>query len=210
MLDLMAVDNIFDKLSKYIKREVELVVCGGVSMLINYGNRKATCDVDCLCLESDILTIANKHADDLGLTFGWLNSDVAYTKSYAWTLFEYKKFWKSYGNLRIYTISDLPLLCMKLTAWRPDSFDKEDCTAIINAIKSECTVRDVYDCLLKLYGTTSCLSVDAELFLQNAFGVQSPIVDTESIKSLACMVKLHMQSIDDLPEYINAQVRKYL
>lgn len=210
MLDLNAVDNIFNKLSERVTFRVNVVLCGGVSMLINYGNRKSTLDVDCLRVDSKLQQIANEMAPKIGMKAGWLNDDVSVTCSYSPELFLHTKLWKTFGNINVYTISDIYLLCMKLVAFREDSHDRRDCKCIIKCIKDTQSITDVYTCIEELYGGTHILSADAEEFLRKEFDVNSLQLDNDSVASIAFMISSGLQTLEELPEEFREQVRKYL
>ena len=61
----------------------EITLIGGASILINYGFRDSTYDVDALIQASSSMKDAiNYVTDTMGLPNGWLNEDFKNTKSY--------------------------------------------------------------------------------------------------------------------------------
>ena len=61
----------------------EIVMIGGASILINYGFREMTTDVDAIIHASSAMKEAiNRVADKYNLPNGWLNADFMRTDSY--------------------------------------------------------------------------------------------------------------------------------
>ena len=57
------------------KMPAELILIGGASVLINYGFRNATTDIDALILAASAMKDAVSHVRDrFGLPTGWLNA----------------------------------------------------------------------------------------------------------------------------------------
>jgi len=200
------IDTLFEQLSVEVTRPTSLVVCGGVSMVLNYENRLATRDVDCVLVERHVKHAAESIAAELDLDCDWLNDNVCVTQSYSAELLKYKKLYKTYGNLSVYTIAGLPLLCMKLISWRPNSSDYEDCLCILNALEGVITIQDVYAAITECYGSTSLLSVDADNFLKYELKESTYTLDSESIESYKYLFKEGMLELDDLPEEIQKQI----
>ena len=62
----------------------EIVLIGGASVLINYGFRDITYDLDAIIVSSSAMKQAiNRVGDKYGLPNGWLNTDFMRTKSYS-------------------------------------------------------------------------------------------------------------------------------
>ena len=102
------------------KMSTEIILIGGASILINYGFRETTYDMDAIINLSGVMKEAiNTVGDRLGLPVGWLNSDFVNTNSYTPKLAEYSKYYKTFSNvLQIRTISAEYLVAMKLMAGR--------------------------------------------------------------------------------------------
>ena len=72
------------------KMSAEIILIGGASILINYGFRDMTYDMDAIIKSSGAMKDAiNTVGDRLELPVGWLNTDFANTKSYTPRLMEY-------------------------------------------------------------------------------------------------------------------------
>ena len=122
----------FRKLNgKAIPAEITLI--GGASILINYGFRDSTYDVDALIHASSAMKDAiNYVTDTLGLPNGWLNEDFKNTKSYTPRLVNYSKYYRTFSNvLAVRTITGEYLVAMKLMAYRQYKHDISDIVGIL-------------------------------------------------------------------------------
>lgn len=82
------------------KMSAEIILIGGASILINYGFREMTYDMDAIIKSSGAMKEAiNTVGDRLELPVGWLNTDFANTKSYTPRLVEYSKYYKTFANI---------------------------------------------------------------------------------------------------------------
>lgn len=91
----------FLELSKELKKEfgrnanIELIVVGGASILINYNFRESTMDIDAIVSsQMSIKDAVNKVGDRLGLPNHWLNQDFRNTASYSPNLVHISKFYR--------------------------------------------------------------------------------------------------------------------
>ena len=111
----------------------EITLIGGASILINYGFRDSTYDVDALIHASSVMKDAiNYVTDTLGLPSGWLNEDFKNTKSYTPRLVNYSKYYRTFSNvLTVRTITGAYLVAMKLMAYRQYKHDISDIVGIL-------------------------------------------------------------------------------
>lgn len=111
----------------------EITLIGGASILINYGFRDSTYDVDALIHASSAMKDAiNYVTDTLGLPNGWLNEDFKNTKSYTPRLVNYSKYYRTFSNvLTVRTITGEYLVAMKLMAYRQYKHDISDIVGIL-------------------------------------------------------------------------------
>lgn len=111
----------------------EITLIGGASILINYGFRDSTYDVDALIHASSAMKDAiNYVTDTLGLPNGWLNEDFKNTKSYTPRLVNYSKYYRTFSNvLTVRTITGEYLVTMKLMAYRQYKHDISDIVGIL-------------------------------------------------------------------------------
>lgn len=115
------------------KMPAEIILIGGASILINYGFREMTYDMDAIIKSSGVMKEAiNIVGDRLGLPVGWLNTDFANTDSYTPRLAEYSKYYKTFANvLQIRTVSAEYLVAMKLMAGRQYKNDLSDIVGVL-------------------------------------------------------------------------------
>ena len=60
----------------------EIILIGGASVLINYGFRNSTYDIDAIIMSSSAMKQAiNQVGDKFNLKNGWMNTDLMKTKS---------------------------------------------------------------------------------------------------------------------------------
>ena len=111
----------------------EITLIGGASILVNYGFRDSTYDVDALIQASSAMKDAiNYVTDTLGLPNGWLNEDFKNTKSYTPRLVDYSKYYRTFSNvLTVRTITGEYLVAMKLMAYRQYKHDISDIVGIL-------------------------------------------------------------------------------
>lgn len=149
----------------------EIVLIGGAAVLINYGFRDTTYDIDAIIQASSSMKDAiNRVGDELGLPNGWLNSDFTHTKSYSPKLVEFSQYYRTFSNvLRIRTVSGEYLIAMKLMSGRKYKNDISDIVGIMreeaesgNAITFERIDRAVCD----LYGGWEKISEGSKSLIQ--------------------------------------------
>lgn len=111
----------------------EITLIGGASILINYGFRDSTYDVDALIQASSSMKDAiNYVTDTMGLPNGWLNEDFKSTKSYTPRLVNYSKYYRTFSNVvTVRTITGEYLVAMKLMAYRQYKHDISDIVGIL-------------------------------------------------------------------------------
>lgn len=111
----------------------EITLIGGASILINYGFRDSTYDVDALIQASSSMKDAiNYVTDTMGLPNGWLNDDFKHTTSYTPRLVTVSKYYRTFSNIvTIRTISGEYLMAMKLKAFRQYKHDISDIVGIL-------------------------------------------------------------------------------
>lgn len=144
----MSVDKPFtkDNLDSYLKElakefrkrngtrvPAEIILIGGASILINYGFRDMTYDMDAIIRSPGAMKDAiNSVGDRLGLPVGWLNTDFISTDSYTPRLVEHSKYYKTFSNiLRVRTVTAEYLVAMKLMAGRQYKSDLSDIVGIL-------------------------------------------------------------------------------
>ena len=160
--------NILRKRIKQKDVQCELIIVGGASIVLNYGFRESTYDIDCTdehkILMNDIVnSVAEKH----NLPSSWINTDFMNSKSYSPKIEQYSSFYKSFGNgaLIIRTIKDEYLLAMKVMSGRKYKNDYSDIYGIIKACNNgeqTITIEKLNKAIIDLYGSIDL--VDKEAF----------------------------------------------
>ncbi len=173
-------DLYLSKLAKEFRRlngtkmPAEIVLIGGASILVNYGFRDVTYDIDAVIRASAAMKEAINHVgDEMGLPIGWINSDFMKTKSYSPKLIEYSKFYKRFGYvLEVRTITGAYLLAMKLMSARPYKNDISDIVGIFFAEKqlgNELTYEKIEKAVVDLYESWDNLPNTSQTLLQEIF-----------------------------------------
>jgi len=126
---LMALDLLADRLPPGQPR-VDLIVVGGAAMVLLFGSRDSTKDVDAFQLDpearSRVADAAASVAETLELPSDWLN-DAA--KGYVHGL-SLGPVLRDTPALQVRTLSITQLLAMKLSAWR-DDLDVDDARRLL-------------------------------------------------------------------------------
>lgn len=160
----------------------EIVLVGGAAILVNYGFRETTYDIDAVITASSAMKEAvNAVGDRLGLPNGWLNADFKNTSSYSPKLSQYSKYYRTYSNvLNIRTISAEYLVAMKLMSGRRYKKDLSDIIGILSEQErmGEPLSYQQIDCAVKkLYGGWDNIS-------EYAIQVLKAALDSENLKEL--------------------------
>ena len=156
------------------KTPAEIILIGGASVLVNYGFRDLTTDIDAIidaasCMRDAIITISDRY----DLPIGWLNADFKKTTSYSHRLIQFSKYYRTYSNvLTIRTIDAEYLIAMKLMSGREYKRDRSDVVGILmeheragNYITKEQIIRAIED----LYDTTDGNKESSWKFLDDIY-----------------------------------------
>lgn len=170
-------DLYFKELSKELKKEfgrnanIELIVVGGASVLLNYGFRDTTKDIDAIISSrSSIKEAVNRVGDKYNLENGWVNSDFKQTSSYSPKLLEHSKYYRTYNQiLTVRTIGDEYLVAMKLASMRNYKNDLSDIIGIINSERgTEITYERIDKAVVELYGGWNKMPGNSNSFIKSA------------------------------------------
>lgn len=150
----------------------ELTLIGGASVLINYGFRDMTVDIDAVIRASSVMKEAiNRVGDQYGLPNGWLNDDFKRTKSYSPKLEDFSRYYKTYfGVMNIRTIDGEYLIAMKLCSGRLYKSDLSDVLGILvehEKRNSLLTVEKIETAVIDLYGSLDVLPEQSRDFITN-------------------------------------------
>lgn len=152
---------------------IELILVGGASVLLNYGFREMTTDIDAIVrARASVKDIINKIGDKYGLPNGWLNSDFTKTSSYSEKLIEHSEYYRTYSNIvSIRTVKAEYLIAMKLMSGRVYKKDLSDIIGILKEQKQQgkpISYDMVDTAVVELYGGWDKISKENHEFLQSA------------------------------------------
>lgn len=136
---------------------IEVILVGGASILLNYGFRDLTTDIDCIYTMSSIVKeAARKVSDKYNISDDWFNSDFKNTSSYTSKIREYSKYYDTYMNaVEVRCITGPYLIAMKLTSYRIYKNDISDIVGILAehiARNDRITFKDIDKAMKDLYG----------------------------------------------------------
>lgn len=120
---------------------IELVIVGGGSILLNYGFRETTQDLDIMVQSLSLVkNVSYRIADLYNLPDNWLNTDFMHTASYSDKLREVSKHFCSFnnGSLEFRTVNGEYLIAMKMVSAREYRNDISDVVGILIYMKNEC------------------------------------------------------------------------
>lgn len=156
------------------KTPAEIILIGGASILINYGFREMTYDMDAIIKSSSVMKDAvNTVGDRLRLPVGWLNTDFVNTNSYTPRLAEYSKYYKTFSNiLQIRTVSAEYLVAMKLMAGRQYKNDLSDIVGILIEQEEQgdaLTLNRIRAAIIDLYDSYDKIPENSRIFIESIY-----------------------------------------
>ena len=174
-------DNCLKELAKEFRKmngnrvPAEIILIGGASILINYGFREMTYDMDAIIHSSGAMKDAiNIVGDRLGLPVGWLNTDFLNTDSYTPRLIEYSKYYKTFSNiLQIRTVSAEYLVAMKLMAGRQYKNDLSDIVGVLMEQEERgdaLTLERIKKAVVDLYDSYERIPQTSRTFIESIYG----------------------------------------
>ena len=133
------IDAYLKEVAKEYRKEMgknmpaELILIGGAAVLVNYGFRDMTTDIDAVIQAvSAMKDIINRVGDRFDLPNGWLNEDFVKTASYSPKLNEFSQYYRTYSNvLTIRTVAAEYLIAMKLRSGRQNKSDLSDVLGVL-------------------------------------------------------------------------------
>lgn len=175
-----SLDIFFRELGKQYRKLVgknvpaELTVVGGAAVLICYGFREMTNDIDAVIQAGSAMKeAADIVRDKYGLGNNWLNSDFIHTTSYTDKLAFYSTYYKKFSNiLTVRVIEKEYLISMKLMSGR---IYKNDISDIIGILLSErnqgnvISLENIIDASEKLYGDWEKIPERSRIFIDSVY-----------------------------------------
>ncbi len=135
----------------------EMILIGGASVLVNYGFREMTTDIDVIYAAPSVMKESIRAVGDrLGLSNGWLNTDFMRTDSYTPALVQHSTYYKTFaGVLEVRTVRAEYLLAMKLVSGRRYKKDMSDIVGILleqSRMNQPLTYEQIDKAMVELYG----------------------------------------------------------
>ena len=134
-----------------------MTIVGGAAILINYGFRQMTNDIDAVFQAGSAMKeAADTVAEEYNLPANWLNSDFTFTNSYTDKLVYFSEPYKTFSNiLHVRTISGEYLIAMKLMSGRIYKNDLSDILGVLTAQREkgkEISLPQIIKAVEDLYG----------------------------------------------------------
>ena len=151
----------------------EIILIGGASVIVNYGFREMTYDMDALInAASSMKDAINAVGDRNGLPTGWLNDDFKKTESYTDKIVLYSKHYRTfYGVLNVRTVTGAYLVAMKLRSGREYKYDRSDIIGILweqEKAGDPLTIERIKTAVEELYGSYDVIAEDVKAFIEYA------------------------------------------
>lgn len=151
----------------------EIILIGGASVLINYGFREMTYDMDAIInAASSMKDSINYIGDKYNLPNGWMNDDFMRTDSYTPKIAAFSKYYRTYSNVVTFrTVSGEYLIAMKLKSGREYKYDRSDVIGILweHEKRGEpLTLNRIRQAVADLYGSYDVLTDNVKLFIEHA------------------------------------------
>lgn len=170
-------DRYLKELSKEFRKQngskmtAEIILIGGASVLINYGFREMTYDMDAIInAASSMKDAISKVGDKYDLPHGWLNADFMKTPSYTSRISIYSEYYRTYSNIVTFrTVKGKYLVAMKLMAGRQYKYDLSDVVGVLweQDKKGEpLTLDTIKQAATDLYDSYEALPDDSRKFIE--------------------------------------------
>lgn len=151
----------------------EITLIGGASILINYGFREMTYDMDAIMdAASSIRDAITVVGERYNLPHGWINDDFMKTDSYTPRIVQYSRYYRTYSNIMtIRTVTGEYLVAMKLRSGRQYKFDLSDIIGILweqEKNRDPLSLERIKKAVEDLYGSYDVLSENMKQFVEKA------------------------------------------
>lgn len=172
------IETYLKELAKEYRKQIgknmpaEIILIGGASVLVNYGFRDMTTDIDAVIQAASVMKDAiNRVGDRYHLPNGWLNQDFIRTESYSSGLLRFSEYFRTYANvLTVRTVSAEHLIAMKLRAGRQYKSDLSDVLGILAEHEKRgdpITLELIKKAVSDLYGEWKSLPETSQNFITN-------------------------------------------
>lgn len=172
------IDSYLKEVAKEYRKQVgknmpaEMILIGGASVLVNYGFREMTTDIDAVIRAASVMKdVINCVGDRYNLPNGWLNQDFIRTESYSPGLTRFSQYYRTYSNvLTIRTVAAEYLIAMKLRSGRQYKSDLSDVLGILAEHErngNPITLERIKKAVSDLYGGWETLPEASQNFISN-------------------------------------------
>ena len=168
------------------KMPMEVILVGGASVIIRYGFRDTTTDVDAIYrADNSLKEAANRVGDKFGLPNNWFNKDVMRTDSYSKALIQCSTYYKKFYNVEYRVVSAEYLVAMKLRAGREYKNDLSDIIGILIEHKENgnpITFEQIDKAIVKLYGGWDEIKEDVRNYVREILSYENLYIAYEAIR----------------------------
>lgn len=160
------------------KMPAEVILIGGASVVINYGFREMTYDMDAIInAASSMKDAINMVGDKYDLPNGWLNTDFMKTSSYTARINQYSEYYKTCSNIVTYrTVKGKYLVAMKLMAGRQYKYDLSDVVGVLWEQEKKgnpLTIDMIKEAAAQLYDSYEALPETSRKFIDRVMDEQN-------------------------------------
>ena len=178
----------------------EITLIGGASILINYGFREMTYDMDAIMdAASSIREAITIVGDRYSLPHGWINDDFMKTDSYTPRIVQYSRYYRTYSNIMtVRTVTGEYLVAMKLRSGRQYKFDLSDIIGILweqEKNRDPLSLERIKKAVEDLYGSYDVLSENMKQFVEKA------VRDEKYKETYARVRRAEVENKENLLEY---------
>jgi len=151
----------------------EIILIGGASVVINYGFREMTYDMDAIInAASSMKDAINTVGDRFNLPNGWMNDDFMKTESYTPRIASFSSYYRKYSNVVTFrTVTGEYLVAMKLRSGREYKYDRSDVIGILwehEKMGDPLSMERIKKAVTDLYGSYDVLADDVKQFVEKA------------------------------------------
>lgn len=172
------IDTYLKELAKAYRKQIgknmpaEMILIGGASVLVNYGFRDMTTDIDAVIQAASAMKdVIKRIGDRFDLPNGWLNEDFRKTASYSPKLRAVSQYYRTYSNvLTIRTVAAEYLIAMKLRSGRQYKRDYSDILGVLAEHEKKgqpLTMEQIQKAVSDLYGGWEALPEASQNFIEN-------------------------------------------
>lgn len=178
----------------------EITLIGGASVVINYGFREMTYDMDAIMdAASSIRDAIAFVGDKYGLPRGWINDDFMKTDSYTPQIVRHSKYYRTFSNIMtVRTVTGEYLIAMKLRSGRQYKYDRSDVIGILWEQEKQgdpLSLERIRKAVEDLYGSYDVLSDEVRQFIEKA------IQDGRYAETYARIRQAEAENRENLLEY---------